>query len=123
MLFMALMRLRTALPLRLLARLFVSDHVTLWRCCNRVIEALSGMFEAPCRVKQLIVDTTSTRVRCTDQVWYAGHKKQRVAKVQVLCDADCVVPSVSPVYPGSVHDKAIWNREFGSVPKAAAGNR
>jgi hypothetical protein len=32
MLFVALMRMRTALPLRVLARLFVIDHVTLWRC-------------------------------------------------------------------------------------------
>ena len=84
MLFMALMRLRTALPLRLMARLFVIDHVTLWRCCNRVVGVLSGMFAAPYGARELIVDTTSTRVRCTDRVWYSGYKKQRVAKVQVL---------------------------------------
>jgi hypothetical protein len=65
---------------------------------------------------QLIVDTTATRVRCSDPEWYSGHKKQRVAKVQVLCDANGIVHSVSTVYPGSVHDKTIWNREFSAVP-------
>lgn len=120
MLFMALMRMRTALPLRLMARLFFIDHVTLWRCCNLVIEALSEMFETRSGAKQLIVDTTATRVRCTEAIWYSGYKKQRVAKVQVLCDADGVVHSVSRVYPGSVHDKTIWNGEFGSVPHGAA---
>jgi hypothetical protein len=119
MLIMALMRMRTALPPRLMARLFVVDHVTLWRCCNRVIEALAKMFETRSGAKQLIVDTTSTRVRCTDLVWYSGHRQQRVAKVQVLCNADGVINSVSPAYPGSVHDKTIWNGEFRSVPHGA----
>jgi hypothetical protein len=116
MLLMTIMRMRTALPLRLMARLFVVDHVTLWRCCERVINTLAEMFEAPVGARNLIVDTTSTRVRCTDLAWYSGHRKQHVAKVQVLCNADGVISSVSPAYPGSVHDKTIWNSEFGNLP-------
>lgn len=116
MLFMALMRLRTALPLRLMAHLFAVAHVTLWRYCIRVVALLSGRFESPSGATELIVDTTSTRVRCADRVWHSGHKRQRVAKVQVLCDADGVVHSVSQAYPGSVHDKTIWNGEFAALP-------
>lgn len=70
--------------------------------------------------ENLIVDTTSTRVRSTDVRFYSGYKKQRVAKVQVLCDADGIVHSVSEGYSRSVHDKTIWNREFSKVPLDAA---
>ena len=93
MLLVTLMRLRTALPLRLMARLFAVAHVTLWRYCNLVVSFLSDRFEGNVGShgsRELIVDTTSTRVRCTDRVWHSGHKRQRVAKVQVLCDADGV---------------------------------
>ncbi len=55
-----LMRLRTALPLRLLARLFATDHVTLWRYCGLVMRFLSSMFESPGGVRKL---TASTRPR------------------------------------------------------------
>lgn len=60
----------------------------------------------------LIVDTTSTRIRTTDHRWYSGHKKRHVAKVQVLCDERGIIQSVSKTYPGSIHDEAIWDREF-----------
>jgi hypothetical protein len=88
MLLVTLMRLRTALPLRLVARLCHIDHVTLWRYRNTVVAVLSDSFASPSSpiVKDLIVDTTSTRVRSTDVKFYSGHKKQRVVKVQVLCD-------------------------------------
>ncbi len=78
-LLVALMRLRTALPLRLLARLFLTDHVTLWRHCGLATRFLSGMFESPGGARELIVDTTATRVRSTDGVWYSGHKKREGA--------------------------------------------
>ncbi len=42
-LIIALMRPRTALPLRLMAKLFVVDHVTLWRWCNLVIGFSAGL--------------------------------------------------------------------------------
>ncbi len=109
MLFVTLMRLCTALPLRLIAGLFLLKYVTLWRYCNMVISYLSGEFKGATGSTQLIADTTSTRVRCTDPVWYSGYKKQRVAKVQVLCDSMGRVHCVSAAYPGSVHDKTIWN--------------
>ena len=70
-------------------------------------------------MKDLIVDTTSTRVRSTDVKFYSGHKKQRVVKVQVLCDADGIVHSVSDGCSGGVHDKTIWNIEFARVPRDA----
>jgi hypothetical protein len=37
-------------------------------------------------------------------------------KVQVLCDIDGVIHSVSSAYPGSVPDKTIWNQEFANAP-------
>jgi transposase len=116
---LALIRLRSALPLRLLATIFCINHVTLWRYCRMVIETLSQRFdqnivEAP--IKCLIVDSTSTRVRTTADGWYSGYKKQRVAKVQVMCDETGRVHHVSQSYRGSVHDMTIWNREFDAVP-------
>jgi hypothetical protein len=116
-LLVTLMRLRTALPL--LARLFAVAHVTLWRYCRLATRLLAGMFASPGGATEMIVDTTATRVRCTDRVWHSGHKRQRVAKVQVLCDASGIVHCVSGTYPGSAHDKTIWNGEFGAVPKGA----
>nr|WP_250808312.1 transposase family protein [Neorhizobium tomejilense] len=95
------------------------DHVTLWRYCRKCIAVLAASFQAPSRALTLIVDTTSTRVRSAEAGWYSGHKKQRVAKVQVLSDADGYVHAVSGVYRGSVHDKTIWNGELENLPRGS----
>lgn len=65
----------------------------------------------------LIVDTTSTRVRTGDVQFYSGYKKQRVVKVQVICCDKGVVRHVSNHYPGSIHDKRIWDLEFPGIPR------
>ena len=114
------MRLRTALPLRLVARLCRIDHVTLRRYCNTIVAALVGSFASPHKAADLIVDITSTRVRSTDVRFHSGHKKQRVVKVQVLGDADGIVHAVSDGCSGSVHDKTVWNMESAKVPRVAA---
>ncbi len=68
-------------------------------------------------VEELVVDTTSVRVGTTDVTWYSGHRKRHVAKVQALCDGRGGDHSVSGTYPGSRHDKTIWNLEFPNLPR------
>jgi hypothetical protein len=63
----------------------------------------------------LIVDTTSTRVRSTSVAHYSGYKHHRCSKVQVIVADSGMVLDVSAAYPGSVHDKAIWDRELPRV--------
>ena len=87
-----------------------------------MIEALAEKFDQSSitvPIKHLVVDSTSTRVRTTAEGWYSGYKKQRVAKVQIICDEAGKVHRVSRTYQGSVHDMTIWNREFSAVPKGA----
>src|SRR5690606_25746078 len=91
-------------------------HATLWRWVNAIVARLAKNFErdkatfqpSPC----LIVDTTSTRARTTNRAYYTSYKKARVMKVQVLCDPSGYVHSVSAAYPGSVHDKVIWDETY-----------
>ncbi len=118
-LLMVLMRLRTSLPLRLMSSLFCINHVTLWRWCKRVTDILAQQFEPRDGTIGLIVDTTSTRVRSTDRASYTAYKKMHVSKVQVLCDATGRIHHVSGSYPGSVHDKTIWNKEVSNIPNNA----
>jgi len=119
MVFAVLLRLRTALPLRLVARMLHMSHATLWRICNRGIRIMAEAFNmerSNSPQDELIVDTTSVRIGTRGKEWYSGHRKRHVAKVQMLCDARGVVRSVSEAYPGSRHDKTIWNGEFPNLP-------
>jgi Transposase DDE domain. len=50
------------------------------------------------------------------RLWYSGHSKTHVAKVQVLCDRHGLIHAVSQTYVGSGHDKAVWNDEFHRLP-------
>jgi hypothetical protein len=45
MLFAVLLRLKSAMPLRLMARLPSVDHVTLWRICATGIRLLANLFD------------------------------------------------------------------------------
>ena len=112
-------RLKTALPLRFISTLFSIPLTTLFRRCRRLAHLLADLHErdAPAHeADHLIVDTTPTRVRSTDLRYYRGYKKQRVGKVRVVCCANGFVRSVSPGYPGSVHDKTIWEKEVTNAP-------
>jgi len=115
-----LFRLKTALPLRLIAALFFIQLTTLFRHCRRLTMLLATLHERekPAHeVDHLIVDTTSTRAKTGDVKFYSGYKKQRVVKVQVLCCNEGLVRHVSNGHPGSIHDKRIWNLEFPGIPR------
>nr|WP_315595318.1 transposase family protein [uncultured Cupriavidus sp.] len=64
----------------------------------------------------LIVDTTSVRIGSSDLKAYSGHKHHRCAKVQVVATANGSIVDVSDSYPGSVHDKRIWDAEALRLP-------
>ena len=91
------------------------DHVTLWRHCRRATQIMAGFFEPVGPSGVTVVDTTSISVATTDVAWYSGHKKRHVAKIQVVCDLGGAIRSVSRGYPGSIHDKTIWNDNFNMV--------
>lgn len=117
--FLTLVRLRTALPLRFIAHLYRINHVTLWRWINRVVSILAKQGLNKIEVDTLIVDTTSTRIRTTDLSYYSGYKKARVVKVQVIADVNGMIHAVSKKYLGSIHDKKIWETENYQIPEDA----
>jgi hypothetical protein len=83
-----LFRLKTALPLRVIATLFLIPLATLFRPFRRMTLLLATLQERDCpafEADHLIVDTTSARARTGNVEFYSGYKKQRVVKVQVLC--------------------------------------
>jgi hypothetical protein len=116
LLLVTLMRLRTGMALRFIARLYRIDHVTLWRYCRDVTAFLAGRFDPTLAVGEMIVDSTSVWIASTAVRNYSGHKKRFVAKVQVLCDPYGKALAVSKAYAGGVHDKTIWNENVGCVP-------
>lgn len=61
------------------------------------------------------VDTTSTRVASTQDSHYSGYKHHKCAKVQVIVNTAGAVLHVSKTYPGSAHDKTIWNKESSGI--------
>jgi hypothetical protein len=97
------MRLRTALPPRLLARLYAIDHVTLWRHCKRVVETLSVLFETtPWR------KATDRRHALDAGAMYRYYLVLGTQETACGEGASAVRRrrcrhSVSRVYPGSVH--------------------
>jgi hypothetical protein len=64
------------------------------------------------KLQFLIVDTTCSRIRSTEQKDYSGYKHHKNRKCQALVDDKRHIVSVSDAYAGAVHDKVIWNREF-----------
>jgi hypothetical protein len=83
-----LFRLKTALPLRVIASLFLIPLSTLFRHCRRLTVIFAELHEREKPAHEadhLIVDTTSTRARTGEAQFYSGYRKQRVVKVQVLC--------------------------------------
>lgn len=84
---------------------------TISRCVLRVAQALGEMPLAPLNRSVLIVDSTSARVASREAKAYSGYKHHRCAKVQVVTRKDGQIVDVSQSYPGSVHDKRIWNVE------------
>ncbi len=59
----------------------------------------------------LIVDSTSARVASREAKAYSGYRDHRCAKVHVVTRKDGQIVDVSQRYPGSGHDKRIWNIE------------
>lgn len=113
----ALAKLRGGDGYRTLAVYLGIPHVTLQRYTLLVCSVLSRQLASlPAEARQwLLVDTTSTRVRSTSAAHYSGYKHHRCVKVQVVTTDGGMVLDVSGAYPGSVHDKTVWDREFQRV--------
>lgn len=116
---LVMMKLRHNLTGRALEALAGIDSVTLSRYVRKVTALLCTL---PLRMHQpqgfLLVDTTSVRVGSTDRRSFSGHKHQRCAKVQVIADEAGFVQHSGAAWPGSVHDKTIYNREQVSLGEA-----
>lgn len=105
------LKLRWNVSYRALEALTGVDAVTLSRYVQKVTAALNRL---PLRARAagcLLVDTTSVRVACTSLAAYSGHKHQRCAKVQLVCDEAGAIVHVGRAWPGSVHDKTVYERE------------
>lgn len=110
---LTLMKLRQSLTLRSMEALTGVDAVTLSRYVNRVVAALATLPLAKKKLGlMLVVDTTSVRVATTRLDSYSGHKHHRCAKSQVLARTDGQIVDVSQTFPGSAHDKTIWNKQL-----------
>ena len=109
---LVMMKLRHNLTGRALEALAGIDAVTLSRYVRKVTAFLGAL---PLRAQPaqgfLLVDTTSVRVGSTDRRSFSGHKHQRCAKVQVIADEAGFVQHSGAAWPGSVHDKTIYNKE------------
>lgn len=111
MVFLALMKLKLNLSTRSLEAITGVDSVTLSRYVNRVSRVLGHVPLRSIPQGALLVDSTSCRVATTEAKSYSGHKHQRCAKVQVMCDEAGMVVDVGSSHAGSVHDKTMWNKE------------
>lgn len=113
------MKLRLNVSVRTLKALTHVDSVMVSRCVNRCVKFLNGLPLRKAVHSQkgfLIVDTTSTRVASTADKNYSGYTHQKCAKAQAIVDEEGFFVQVSDTYPGSVHNKPIWNKEAHHIP-------
>lgn len=111
MLVLCLMKFKLSLSGRALEALSGVDAVTLSRYVLKVTAALGALPLSKKPQGFLLVDTTSVRVGSRRRDSYSGHKHQRCAKVQVVCDEAEQIAAVGRAWPGSVHDKTVFERE------------
>ena len=107
---LVLMKMRHNLSGQAVEALTGVDAVTLSRYVHKVLKAVAHGF--------LLVDSTSVRVRSRARDSYSGHKHQSCAKVQVISDERGIACHVGRSWPGSVHDKTVYEREKVSLAQA-----
>lgn len=107
----AILKLRINLTVRAIAALTGMPVATTARAIHRVIRWIADSGLGQHSTQMLIVDTTSVRIASSDIRAYSGHKHHRCAKVQVVATANGAITDVSDSYPGSMHDKRIWDAE------------
>ena len=116
MLVVTLIKLRQEMAYRSLEIFVGIDAVTLSRYVNRICALLGNVSLITEGTRRyLIVDSTCSRIRSTNQSDYSGYKHHNNRKCQMVVDDQRRVVATSVGYAGSVHDKQIWNREFAGL--------
>jgi len=115
-LILALTKLRSATAYRTLAVYFGVAFVTIARYTQRISQWLATLpLWQGATQYWLFVDSTSTRIRSSQQKDYSGYKHHKSHKVQAIVNDTGQVVALSDSYAGSVHDKTIWNKELRCV--------
>jgi DDE superfamily endonuclease/Helix-turn-helix of DDE superfamily endonuclease len=143
-LLMLLVYYRTYVPHTFLGFLFGLDDSNVSRSNRRLEPLLAGIFRIPERkveltpeeIKELFFDSTE-RPTCRpargQKRYYSGKKRRHTLKTQVVVvrrrkrpgrgreRRRLRVAAVSATFPGSVHDKKVFDRAGVSVPPGATG--
>jgi hypothetical protein len=144
-LLMLLIYYRTYVPHAFLAFLFGIDDSNVSRGIRRLEPLLAGIFRIPERkpdltpedVRELFVDGTerpTNRPVRGQKRYYSGKKKRHTLKVQVVAvrvrkrpgrgpreRRRVRVAAISPTFPGSTHDKKVYDRTRVVIPPGVAG--
>ena len=141
---MLLIYYRTYVPHAFLGFLFALDDSNVGRCNRRTEPLLAGVFRiperkvvlAPDEVRELFFDSTerpTNRPARGQKRFYSGKKRRHTLKTQVVvvrvrkrpgrgaAKRKVRVASVSRSFPGSVHDKKVFDRVGVAVPAGATG--
>lgn len=143
-LLMLLIYYRTYVPHALLGFLFGIDDSNVSRSNRRLEPLLAGIFRIPERrvelareeIRELFFDSTerpTARPVRGQKRYYSGTKRRHTLKTQVVVVRRRKRPgrgrerrrlriaAVSPTFPGSVHDKKVFDRTRVAVPEGATG--
>ena len=143
-LLMLLVYYRTYVPHTFLGFLFGLDDSNVSRSNRRLEPLLAGIFRIPERkveltreeIRELFFDSTerpTNRPVRSQRRYYSGKKRRHTLKTQVVVvrvrkrPGRCGdrrrlrVAAVSPTFPGSVHDKKVFDRARVAIPGGATG--
>jgi hypothetical protein len=141
---MLLVYYRTYVPHAFLGFLFGLDDSNVSRSNRRLEPLLAGVFRIPERkveltreeIRELFFDSTerpTARPVRGQKRFYSGKKRRHTLKTQVVVvrrrkrpgrgrdRRRLRVAAVSPTFPGSVHDKKVFDRTRVVIPPGAAG--
>lgn len=141
-LLMLLVYYRTYVPHTFLGFLFGLDDSNVSRSNRRLEPLLAGIFRIPERkveltpeeIRELFFDSTE-RPTCRpvrgQKRYYSGKKRRHTLKTQVVVvrvrkrsgrePRRLRIAAVSPTFPGSVHDKKVFDRTRVAVPAGTTG--
>jgi hypothetical protein len=143
-LLMLLVYYRTYVPHTFLGFLFGLDDSNVSRSNRRLEPLLAGVFRIPERkvgltpeeIRELFFDSTerpTARPVRGQKRFYSGKKRRHTLKTQVVVvrvrkrpgrgrqRRRVRIAAVSPTFPGSVHDKKVFDRTRVVIPSGAAG--
>ena len=143
-LLMLLVYYRTYVPHTFLGFLFGLDDSNVSRSNRRLEPLLAGIFRIPEReveltrgeIRELFFDSTerpTDRPVRSQRRYYSGKKRRHTLKTQVVVvrvrkrpgrrgdRRRLRVAAVSPTFPGSVHDKKVFDRARVAIPGGATG--